>query len=263
MHQAFNFDFLKTPWRAADLRRVIRDSLAAADSVGAPSTWVLSNHDVVRHASRLGLPVGERQPNGIGPDDPQPDRDLGLRRARAATTLMLGLPGAAYLYQGEELGLPDSTDMPAQFRQDPTFIRTHGEEIGRDGCRVPVPWEKDAPSFGFGPSEKTWLPQPAVYGEYALDQQEGVPGSTLELYRSLLRLRRERALGTGGLAEADGFGDDVVALVNTGADGDTLVLANLGGAAVALPEGAQVLVASGPLGDAGEVPTDTAVWAAV
>jgi alpha-glucosidase len=263
MHQAFNFDFLKTPWLADDLRRVVRDSLEAADSVGAPSTWVLSNHDVVRHASRLGLPVGERQPNGIGPDDPQPDRELGLRRARAATTLMLALPGGAYLYQGEELGLPDSTDMPAEFRQDPTFIRTHGKEIGRDGCRVPVPWEKSAPSFGFGPSANSWLPQPAVYGEYAVDQQVGVEGSTLELYRTLLALRRERALGTGGLAEGDGFGNDVVALVNSGAAGDTLVLANLGAEPVALPEGARVLVASGPLTDVGGVPTDTTVWAAL
>jgi alpha-glucosidase len=264
MHQAFNFDFLKAQWDAADLRGVIESSLAAADSVGAPSTWVLSNHDVVRHASRLGLPVGERQPNGISAADPQPDRELGLRRARAASALMLALPGGAYIYQAEELGLPESTDMPGEFRQDPTFIRTKGEEIGRDGCRVPIPWEKDAPSFGFGPTDATWLPQPAVYGDYAVDQQEGVEGSTLELYRALLATRRERSLGTGGLQVLDGFGDDVVALVNTGAGaGDTLVLANLGASPVALPEGATVLVASGPLAEDGSVPTDTTVWASV
>ena len=261
MHQTFNFDFLQSQWRAADLRAVIDTSLAAADSVGAPSTWVLSNHDTVRHASRLGLPVGERRPNGISADDPQPDRELGLRRARAASTLMLALPGSAYVYQGEELGLPDSTDMPAEFRQDPTFIRTQGKEIGRDGCRVPIPWVKDAPSFGFGPSDATWLPQPAVYGEYAVDQQVGVEGSTLELYRDLLRVRRERELGTGGLAELAGYGDDVVALVNTGQGQSTLVLANLGTEPVALPEGSTVLVASGPLTDDGLVPLDTTVWA--
>jgi alpha-glucosidase len=264
MHQAFNFDFLKAQWRAADLREVIEESLAAADLVGAPSTWVLSNHDVVRHASRLGLPVGQRQPNGISADDPQPDRALGLRRARAATALMLALPGGAYLYQGEELGLPDSTDMPARFRQDPTFLRTGGEEIGRDGCRVPMPWVKDAPSFGFGPGERTWLPQPAVYAEYAVDQQDGVEGSTLELYRTLLCVRRERALGTGGLRGVEGVGPDVVALVNTGqADGETLVLTNLGSQPVALPAGARVLVASSPLTDDGLVPADTTVWAAL
>jgi alpha-glucosidase len=263
MHQAFNFDFLQSQWRAADLRAVIDSSLTAADSVGAPSTWVLSNHDVVRHASRLGLPVGGRRPNGISADDPQPDRELGLKRARAATTLMLALPGGAYLYQGEELGLPDSTDMAPEFRQDPTFIRTHGKEIGRDGCRVPIPWEKDAPSYGFGPSQTTWLPQPDVYGEYAVDQQVGVEGSTLELYRSLLSLRRERQLGTGGLQAAEGFGEDVVALVNTGQGDATLVVANLGTEPVSLPEGATVLVASGPLADDGAVPTDTTVWAAL
>ncbi|KQU66495.1 glycoside hydrolase family 13 protein [Phycicoccus sp. Root101] len=264
MHQAFNFDFLKAQWTAEELRSVIASSLEAADSVGAPSTWVLSNHDVVRHASRLGLPVGERQPNGISATDPQPDRALGLKRARAATALMLSLPGGAYLYQAEELGLPDSTDMPGEFRQDPTFIRTEGAEIGRDGCRVPIPWEKDAPAFGFGPSDQTWLPQPEVYGEYAVDQQDGVEGSTLELYRSLLRIRRERALGTGGLQSVDGFGDDVVAVLNTGQHaGDTLVLTNFGADAVRLPAGATVLVASGPLADDGAVPTDTTVWAAV
>jgi len=263
MHQAFNFDFLQCQWRAPDLREVIESSLAAADSVGAPSTWVLSNHDVVRHASRLGLPVGERRPNGISAQDPQPDRLLGLTRARAATTLMLALPGGAYLYQAEELGLPDSTDMPAEFRQDPTFLRTHGKEIGRDGCRVPIPWEKEAASFGFGPTDQTWLPQPAIYGDYAVDQQDGVEGSTLELYRALLRLRRERALGTGGLRLAEGFGDDVVALVNTGQGEDTLVVANLGADAVALPDGATVVLASGPLTEDGRVPTDTTVWAAL
>ena len=262
MHQAFNFDFLQAAWRAEDLREVIESSLRAADSVGAPSTWVLSNHDVVRHATRLGLPAGTRRPNGIGADDPQPDRALGLARARAATTLMLALPGSAYLYQGEELGLPDSTDMPHEYRQDPSFKRTGGEEIGRDGCRVPMPWAKDAPSLGFGSSELTWLPQPEVYGEYAVDQQDGVAGSTLELYRALLRLRRERSLGVGGLEFADGYGEDVVALVNIGAE-RTLVLANLGPDPVTLPEGAELLATSGPLAADGGVPTDTAVWARV
>jgi alpha-glucosidase len=263
MHQAFNFDFLQAQWRAADLREVIGSSLAAADSVAAPSTWVLSNHDVVRHASRLGLPVGERRPNGIGAGDPQPDRELGLTRARAATALMLALPGGAYLYQGEELGLPESTDMPDEFRQDPTFVRSKGEELGRDGCRVPMPWAKDAPSFGFGPSSQSWLPQPAVYGDYAVDQQDGVDGSTLELYRTLLQVRRARSLGTGGLQSVDGFGDDVVALLNTGQGEQTLVLANLGGEPVALPDGATVLVSSGPLTATGGIPTDTTVWAAL
>ena len=261
MHQAFNFDFLTAPWVATELTAVIESSLAAADSVGAPSTWVLSNHDVVRHATRLGLPVGQPRPNGISADDPQPDAALGLKRARAASTLMLALPGGAYIYQGEELGLPDSTDMPNEVRQDPTFARTNGAEIGRDGCRVPVPWVKDAPGFGFGPSGATWLPQPEAYGAYAVDQQLGVEGSTLELYRSLLATRRALSLGTGSLTRVEGYGDEVVALANGGAGRDrVLVLANLGADPVALPEGAEVLVSSEPVID-GVVPMDVAVWA--
>src|SRR5690606_20214725 len=121
MHQAFNFDFLETGWDAEGLSAVIADSYACNDAVGAPTTWVLSNHDVVRHASRFGLPDPTRRPNGIGPDDPQPDAALGLARARAATTVMLGLPGSAYVYQGEELGLPEHTQLPGEVRQDPTY----------------------------------------------------------------------------------------------------------------------------------------------
>ena len=137
-HQAFNFDFLETQWRAGDLRAAVRRSLEANDSVGAPSTWVLSNHDVLRHASRFGLPVGQPRPNGIGARDPQPDAEAGLQRARAATSLMLALPGGAYVYQGEELGLPEHTTLPDEVRQDPTYARTGGVELGRDGCRVPM-----------------------------------------------------------------------------------------------------------------------------
>jgi alpha-glucosidase len=261
MHQAFNFDFLTASWIADDLRTVITSSLHAADSVGAPSTWVLSNHDVVRHASRLGYAPGTPRMNGISATDPQPDRALGLRRARAATALMLALPGGAYIYQGEELGLPDSTDMPAEYRQDPTFARTDGAETGRDGCRVPIPWSADGPSLGFGPSASTWLPQPSAYAEYAVDRQEGVEGSTLELYRSLLASRRELSLGTGSLTWVTGYGVDVVALTNGASGRDrVLVVANLGAEAVALPEGAELIVASGPL-ENGLVPTDTTVWA--
>ncbi|MEX1908411.1 glycoside hydrolase family 13 protein [Janibacter sp. Y6] len=259
MHQAFNFDFLDTRWDAGALREVVETSLRVYDEIGAPSTWVLSNHDVVRHASRFGLPQDGPRPNGIGAEDPQPDAELGLRRARAATTLMLALPGGAYVYQGEELGLPEHTSLPDEYRQDPTFRRTGGEELGRDGCRVPMPWEGDAPGYGFGPSGRTWLPQPPTYGELAVDRQTGVEGSTLELYRRLLSVRRERALGRSSLAHVDGLGEDVVAFV---VGESTLVLANLGDAPVALPAGAEVLVASGPLAD-GQVPSDTAVWAAL
>ena len=152
MHQAFNFAYLETPWHADALRTVIDDSLAAFGAVGAPSTWVLSNHDVVRHATRLSVTAANPQGHGLGPRSKGlPEYAPGLRRARAATALMLALPGSAYLYQGEELGLPEVIDLPDEARQDPTWFRTDGERYGRDGCRVPLPWVAAAPSYGFGP----------------------------------------------------------------------------------------------------------------
>jgi alpha-glucosidase len=260
MHQAFNFEFLQARWRADDLRAAIIASLTATDAVGAPTTWVLSNHDVVRHTSRLGLP-GTNRPNGVGIGDPQPDGVLGLRRARAATCLMLALPGSSYIYQGEELGLPDSTDMPDEARQDPTWSRSGHTERGRDGARVPMPWEGDRPSYGFSPSGKSWLPQPASYGALAVDRQLGVPGSTLELYRTLLALRREHALGVGFLSWLGGYPQDVVAFTNEPEAGRRLlVITNLGADPVIVPEGSRVLVSSGPLTPAGLIPTDTTVW---
>ena len=149
--------------RAADLRAVIESSLAANDAVGAPTTWVLSNHDVVRHASRLGLPVGTRRPNGIGAGDPQPDAELGLRRARAATALMLALPGAPTSTRARSSACPTPPTCPTTTARTRRFERSGRTERGRDGCRVPMPWEADAPSLGFGPSDQTWLPQPASY----------------------------------------------------------------------------------------------------
>ncbi|MGO0575030.1 glycoside hydrolase family 13 protein [Ornithinimicrobium panacihumi] len=264
MHQAFNFHFLEVAWRAADLREVIDDSVEAADAVGAPTTWVLSNHDVVRHATRLGLPVGTVRPNGIGAGSVQPNATLGLRRARAATALMLALPGSAYIYNGEELGLPDHTALPDHVRQDPAFHRTQGEELGRDGCRIPLPWVAGEPSYGFGPEPdgSPWLPQPLTYGPLAVDRQEGVPGSTLETYREMLRLRREHDLGVGGLTWLEGYAADVVAFVNAREDGTPVtVIANLGEEPVELPEGAEVLLCSGRL-DRGRVGQDTTVWLA-
>ncbi|MGW1059250.1 glycoside hydrolase family 13 protein [Micromonospora rubida] len=255
MHQAFNFEYLLAAWTAPAQYAVVTRSLEATDKVGAPTTWVLSNHDVVRHASRLGLPVGTPKPNGIGVGDPQPDAALGLRRARAASLLMLALPGSAYLFQGEELGLPEHMTLPDEARQDPTWERSGHTERGRDGCRVPIPWEADAPSYGFGPTDASWLPQPPVWAEYALDRQRGVPGSTYELYRTALRLRREHGLGRGTLFWLSS-GDEVLAFRN----GEVAVLTNFGDAAAPLPAGAEVLHASAPLTADGAVPTDVTVW---
>jgi alpha-glucosidase len=257
MQQAFNFTYLETPWDAAALRATIDTSIAAFATVGAPSTWVLSNHDVVRHASRLALTAPNPQGVGIGPTSPGlPDRALGLRRARAATALMLALPGSSYLFQGEELGLPEVIDLPDAARQDPTWFRTNGERYGRDGCRVPIPWESAAPAAGFNDTGASWLPQPADWGTFARDTQRGVAGSTLELYRSALRLRREHALGLGTIEWLDEFGDGIVAFRSNG----VTVLANVSAASIAVPEG-DVVLASESLVD-GELPADTTIWIA-
>jgi alpha-glucosidase len=256
MHQAFNFAYLETPFEASALRTVIDKSLEAFSAVGAPSTWVLSNHDVVRHASRLALTGDNLQGHGIGPkSEGLPDPVVGLRRARAASMLMLALPGSAYLYQGEELGLPEVIDLPDEARQDPTWFRTNGERYGRDGCRVPIPWTADAPASGFNTSGESWLPQPAGWGAFARDQQRGVEGSTLELYRKALAIRGEHALGHSTLEWLDGGTDAVVAFATSG----LAVIANTGDAAVALPEGADVVLASGDL-EGGLLPGDTTVW---
>ncbi|WP_306892216.1 glycoside hydrolase family 13 protein [Agromyces albus] len=255
MHQAFNFAYLETPWDAAALRHVIDASLDAFGSVGAPSTWVLSNHDVVRHATRLSVTEANPQGHGLGSRSKGlPEYEAGLRRARAATTLMLALPGSAYLYQGEELGLPEVIDLPDDAREDPTWFRTNGERYGRDGCRVPIPWEADAPSYGFGPSEASWLPQPAQWRELARDRQRGTDGSTLELYRSLLRLRREHDLGSGAVEWLPGFDGEVLAFRN----GDVIAVANTGTSPVELPSG-DVLLASEAL-TGRTLPGDTTAW---
>jgi alpha-glucosidase len=191
LHQAFNFDFLRKPWDANELRSVIDATLAPLAAVGAPATWVLSNHDVVRHATRYG-----RAYSGLEPSEPwverQPtDRQLGMRRARAAALLLLALPGAAYVYQGEELGLWEVEDLPDELLQDPTWERSGHQYRGRDGCRVPLPWSGTAPPFGFGPAGSApWLPQPAEWVSLSVEAQAGVPGSMLELYRAALGVRR-------------------------------------------------------------------------
>jgi alpha-glucosidase len=246
MQQAFNFDFLLAGWNAPRTAAAIEDSLRAAATVGATTTWVLSNHDTVRHTTRFGLKDPTTFPKGIAAEDEQPDAELGLARARAATMVALALPGSAYLYQGEELGLPEHTTVPAEARQDPTFFRTNGVERGRDGCRVPLPWKSAEPGYGFasvfgpevagisgGAPAAPWLPQPESFGELAADRQDGVAGSTLELYRAALSLRREHRLGAGTFrwAAAHAPEEGVLAFHN----GDVLVLANMGLAAVPLP----------------------------
>lgn len=255
MHQTFNFPYMMTEWDAERIGGVIRESLEQFGEVGAPSTWVLSNHDVIRHASRLALTADSPQGDGIGPLSPgKPDLAVGLARGRAATTVMLSLPGSSYLYQGEELGLPEAVEIPDEFRQDPTWFRTNGERYGRDGCRVPIPWEADAPAFGFNDTGDSWLPQPAEWATFARDVEEPDAASTLNLYKTLLRLRREHALGSGSLVWED-LGTDAVAFRR----GDLHVAANLGSTPLELGEGVTFVVRSQAF-DGTALPTDTAAW---
>jgi alpha-glucosidase len=179
-----------------------------------------------------------------------------LRRARAATLLMLALPGSAYLYQGEELGLPEDVWLPDTARQDPMWTRSGHTVRGRDGCRVPPPWQSDAPTYGFGPGPASWLPQPEIWANYGLDRQRGATASTYEMYRAALRLRRELRLGAGTLSWVD-LGEEVVAFRN----GDVLVVANLGPTPVPLPDGLRIRHASVRQQDANAVAPDTTVWA--
>jgi alpha-glucosidase len=165
---------------------------------------------------------------------------------------MLALPGSAYVYQGEELGLPEAIDIPDDARQDPTWFRTPPEVYGRDGCRVPLPWESDAPAYGFSATGASWLPQPDAWARYAVDAQDGVAGSTLEMYRTALRTRRDRSMGAGTLAWAEarpGALDFTVAGVR--------VVANVSAEPLPLPRG-EVLLSSGPVD--GALPPDTTVW---
>jgi alpha-glucosidase len=260
MHSVFNFDFLCCAWDAAALRGVIDTTLDAHDRVGAAPTWVLSNHDVVRHVTRYGradtaFSMTDRQ---IG--EPS-DLVLGTRRARAAALLTFSLPGAVYLYQGDELGLPEVEDLPEELLQDPMWERSGHTNRGRDGCRVPLPWSGGAAPFGYGPEGSTpWLPQPAEWKNLTAEAQAADPGSMLTLYRRALRLRRaEPALtGSGRLAWLPSSGSVLCFRRGDGARAIT-VLVNLSGDRVPLPPHDALLLTSAPLAG-GLLPPDTAAW---
>ncbi|WP_328651037.1 glycoside hydrolase family 13 protein [Micromonospora sp. NBC_00330] len=246
LHQAFSFDFLDATWSADSFRKVIDTALAEATVVGAPTTWVLSNHDKQRHVTRYG------------------DGAEGLRRARAASLLMLALPGCAYLYQGEELGLPEVLDLPDELRQDPAFLRT-GES--RDGCRVPIPWSGELAPYGFGPagSQLSWLPTPALWQALSVTAQTDVPGSTLELYRTALRIRHVHpalALDADGVTWRESEPGVLAFSRSAGASVLTCVV-NFSGAPVLIDGYGQPLVASDELTEQGSgqlLPIDAAVW---
>ena len=257
-HQTFNFGYLETPWDRNALEKVVAESLREFGKVGAPSTWVLSNHDTIRHTSKYGVPSIPLHGQGIGPDSEQPDEAMGLRKARAASAFMLGLPGGAYIYQGEELGLPEHTMLEGKYRQDPTWFRTNGEKVGRDGCRVPLPWEANGgPSFGFNTTGKSWLPAPESFKRYARDAQEGVPGSTLELYKRLIKERKEFAMGSGEFRFAPEYSSDsTLGYVNNG----VLVISNFGPDSVNVPAGKLLVTTQHDLTVEGVLEHDQTAW---
>jgi alpha-glucosidase len=257
-HQTFNFGYLETPWDRNALEKVVAESLREFGKVGAPSTWVLSNHDTIRHTSKYGVPSIPLHGQGIGPNNEQPDEAMGLRKARAATAFMLGLPGGAYIYQGEELGLPEHTMLEGKYRQDPTWFRTNGEKVGRDGCRVPLPWEANGgPSFGFNTTGNSWLPAPASFKRYARDVQEGVAGSTLELYKRLIKERKEFGLGSGEFRFAPEYSSDsTLGYINNG----VLVISNFGPDSVNVPAGKLLVTTQHDLTVEGVLEHDQTAW---
>jgi len=206
LHQTFAFALLLAPFSAPAWRAAISAEIAALAQVGAAPTWVLANHDVVRPATRYAP----------GPGPLAAAR--GAARARAALLALLALPGSVYLYQGDELGLPQ-VDVPPEARRDPIWFRSGGAEVGRDGARVPLPWSGDEPPYGFGPpGAPSWLPQPPGWGTLSAAAQAGTVTSTLVLARGALALRRRLpALGDGTLSWIDGLPADCLAFTRRGA----------------------------------------------
>jgi alpha-glucosidase len=263
--QAFNFDLLEADFDAGQFRDVVRDNLELAAMTGSSSTWVLSNHDVVRHATRYGLPHpgrtatgGPARKHGVewvlsGGIRPDLDRDGGKRRARAATLFMLALPGSSYLYQGEELGLHEVAEIPDEARQDPTFFRSPGIDKGRDGCRVPLPWLPDGSSFGFG-DDGSHLPQPPWFASHAVSVEDDDPESPLTMYRRALELRRILQTEEGLEWVETGRADVLGFRRPNGWE----VLTNFGAEPYSLGRNDALLSSAGPVG--GELPGETTAW---
>ena len=253
-HQSFNFEFLETPWEIAAARTAIDGALTSAAAVGSTPTWTLSNHDVMRHATRYGLPNGTnwRTWPVTGPFEDL-NVELGLRRARAATLLLLALPGSTYLYQGEELGLAEVWDLPPEVLDDPVWENSGHEQKGRDGCRVPIPWTTTGSSFGFGDGAP-WLPQPDFFGKLSVEAQTGVTGSTLEMYRQALGARAKYLTADEQLEWLE-LGDEVLAFRR---GSGVLCIVNFGKDAMTLPTGTILVSSVGGLESV--LPQDAAIW---
>jgi alpha-glucosidase len=257
LHTAFNFDYLSCPWEPARMRTCIDAALDAHAPVDAPTTWVISNHDVTRPVTRYGRDDTSFSFEAKRAGTPT-DLGRGTRRARAAALLSMALPGSMYVYQGEELGLPEVEDIPDDRRRDPMWLRSGGRDPGRDGCRVPIPWTGARPPFGFSPNgdARPWLDQPDDWAALTVEAESGDPSSMLTLYRTGLRLRRTAPWGDAASIAWLESPEETF----TFARGERFVcLVNFGPDPVPLPRGAEVLIASGEL-EGGAVPRDTTVW---
>jgi alpha-glucosidase len=258
LHTAFNFDFLARPWDAASLKESIDSTLAAHAPVGAPATWVLSNHDVTRPVTRYGQEDSSFAFATKRHGTPT-DLELGRKRARAAALLCAALPGSLYIYQGEELGLDEVQDLPAHQLQDPMYLRSGGADPGRDGCRVPLPWSGTRPPFGFSPAGATaepWLRQPGRWTELTVEAEQEDPRSMLSLYRSMLGIRRENTDLVEGNLRWLASADDVLSF----ARGERFVcVTNFSSHPIELPSGCSLLLASADLTE-GRLPSDASAW---
>jgi alpha-glucosidase len=257
LHTAFNFDFLACPWEAGPMRTSIESSLAAHAPVDAPTTWVLSNHDVTRPVTRYGRADTSFAFESKREGTPT-DLELGTRRARAAALLAMALPGSMYIYQGEELGLPEVEDIPAERRQDPMWLRSGGVDPGRDGCRIPLPWNGDRPPYGFSRegAERAWLDQPEDWADLTVAAQSEASTSVLALYRAGLRARRANPWAGESTLEWLPVADSVLAFAR---GNRFMCIVNFGPDPVELPADADVLIASDEL-EGGALPQDTTVW---
>lgn len=238
LHFAFHFPLTEAPFEAKAIRRAIDASLEASRVADSTPTWALSNHDVVREVTRYG--------NG----------DLGTARARAMLLVELALPGIAFVYNGSELGLPSDYSIPHDRLTDPTWERTGHADVGRDHCRVPIPWEGDRPPYGFSTADETWLPLPHTWANFTVAAQDADPDSTLALYREAIRVRGEWPSAPSPRVEWISAPDEC--LLFRREDSDVLCMINTSRHPAPLPDG-DVILSSGPL-DGRELPPDTAVW---
>jgi alpha-glucosidase len=257
LHTAFNFDYLSCAWEPLRLRESIDAALAAHAPVDAPTTWVISNHDVTRPVTRYGRDdtAFSFEAKRVGTPT---DLARGTMRARAAALLSMALPGSMYIYQGEELGLPEVEDIPDDRKRDPMWFRSGRRDPGRDGCRVPIPWEGDRPPYGFSPdgADPAWLDQPAGWAALTMEAESRDPSSMLALYRVGLRLRRSAPWGDQAAITWLSNSDASFAFAR---GGRFICLVNFGPDPVPLPSGVELLIASSEL-EGGAVPADTTVW---